>query len=124
MTPTASIDSAPSGNRALWLGILGGPLLWFANQQINYLLVRWACAHDRLFVLHLNSLLFLALAAALTFKARRDWKRIRAGGDDLMETESHRRSFMAGVGLASSALFTFAIVVQWIPNLLLDPCQR
>jgi hypothetical protein len=34
-----------------------------------------------------------------------------------------RTRFMAGLGLAVSALFGLTILAQWIPTLTLHPCQ-
>lgn len=123
MNRTAQPASSP-GTSALWTGVLGGPLLWFADQQTSYLLVRWACAHDRLWVLHAVAALFLLLALAVLALAVRSRRRIRESGHDLLETTPHRRTFLATLGVALSALFTVAIAVQAIPNLLLDPCHR
>jgi hypothetical protein len=117
-------EAPPASNVTLWTGILGTPVLWILHQQVSYLLVRWACANGRMFVLHLVSAAFLFLAALVLASAMRSWRRLHPREHDLMETVPHRRNFMAVLGVAVSAVFTLAIVLQWIPNLLLDPCHR
>jgi hypothetical protein len=134
---------------ALWTSILAGPLLWFAHQQVCFLLVPWVCVHGGVVWLHLTTVLCLAgvaAAGALAWRYRRpehcDWDRgglaaaevTRPGTRDQVHSKERtelppssgeqRVRFMAMLGLLSSGFFALVIVAQGLPNFFLDPCQR
>src|SRR5688572_11540388 len=100
---------SPRGILVLWTGILAGPLLWFANQQINYLLVGWACGSERMYLLHLVSLLCLAGTVAAGLLARRGWRALRSEAADVDALTPGRANFMALLGIAFSGLFAVVI---------------
>lgn len=120
------------GRAALWFTFLGGPLAWSAHLLTSFPLVPLAC--ERGSTLHLNlvtaATLSVALAAAATgYLALR---RLRSGarstpgpgaGDGEGSREAPRRAlFMARVGLWTSLLFAFVIVVEGLPPILQNPC--
>jgi hypothetical protein len=121
MTTESQLEhSSPRENLALWIGILGTPLLWLVQFQINYMLVPWACATGHRWPLHATTALFLVLAAIPIYVARRCQQ---ASGSGQRETSGDgRRRFMAVLGLYSSTLFFLVIVAQGIPSFILDPC--
>ena len=106
------------------LGVIGLPLLWLANQQINYLIVGWVCRSGHIWVFHLVSALVTLLAAVVVLITARHWRQTRTPDQDLLDTRSHRQHLFATVAFALSALFTLAIILQWIPTLMLGPCHR
>jgi hypothetical protein len=48
--PLRAIEGAP------WIGVLGGPLAWFASQQAGYALVPWACHGGSVIAIHFVNL--------------------------------------------------------------------
>jgi hypothetical protein len=102
---------------------VGAPALWFLDQQVNVVLVPWACGHAQPWVLHAVSLIFLAATVAVAAIAWREHTAARRE-DDVAGTGNERRRFMSVIGLLSSGLFSLLIIAQEIPNWLLDPCQR
>ena len=106
-----------------WIGIVGPPALWFLDQQVNVVLVPWACGHAQPWVLHAVSAAFLVATLATAWLA---WREHAAASRDVdgVATRRDRRRFMSLVGLLSSGLFSLVIIAQEIPNWLLDPCQR
>ena len=110
-------------DRALWLGVLGPPMLLLLNQQVNYMLVPWTCRHDSPWALHLVSLVLIVATVLTGLTALRYW---RAAGPDL-GTEGEgpvtRGRFMALVGIASSALGALMLFSEWLPILYITPCR-
>jgi hypothetical protein len=106
----------------LWFGMLGGPAAGFLSIAINYPAVDRACVTGNALVLHLLTMVFLAIAAlaGLTSLRLRD----RAGrwpddGGGLLA----RSRFMTTVGLFTSLLAIVGIVMQWIPIFFIGACH-
>lgn len=108
----------------LWTGILAGPALLFANQQINYLLVYWACAHGKVFVLHLVTLLCLTAVVLTGVRSWSGWRTVRGKRGQMDETTWRRVSFMSFGGVLACGFFVIAIVAMGVPSLFIDPCHR
>jgi hypothetical protein len=128
-----------SRSKVLWFGVLAGPLLWFAQLNINY---QWeeflACSPSsghhfgeviglnvRIWVLIVNAVATAGTVAALAVSVR-CWRRtsvVPVGG---VRTTEHRRDtahWMALAGVANSILFLLLIVTGFAPALILKPCQ-
>ncbi len=121
--PESSYFESARGVRTLWLGILAGPLLWFLNQQVNYLLVRWACSSGHVIVLHAvaaTCLVGALLAGKLALGNRRRLEETE-GAESLQQ---ERARFMVVLGICSSFLFALVIIAQGIPNFILNPCGK
>jgi len=100
------------------------PFGWFLHQQFSYLLVYWACGGGPVFLFHLGTLLFLLLAAAGAYLAWKAWNHSGRGWADEGGSVADRSRFLAFGGMLLSGLFGLAIVAQWIPTLVVDPCVR
>lgn len=122
---TRLLPAKPPSNTLLWFAILGGPTLFLANQQVNYLLVYWACETGNLFALHAVTLVCLAVTTWLGIAAARVWRQPAFAGDlEPSETRDNRRRFMAAVGALSSLLSALGILALAAPTFFIDPCQR
>lgn len=111
----------PEVTRFLWFGFFGGPMAGMLMVWVNYPLVDRACVGGNRLWLHVASLLFLAIAVAAWFDARRWYE--RAGDFPLTEGGVLPRArFMALVGLFTSSLAVISIVFQWIPVFFLGSC--
>jgi hypothetical protein len=109
--------------RALWAGFLLAPTAFLLNLELAYALVPTACSSQNRLLVHMVHLGCLLIALTGGFFARRLW---RSCGETWPGEEGGRVSrsrFMAGIGLLLSALFVLVIVAQWIPSLVLNPCQ-
>jgi hypothetical protein len=109
--------------RGLWVGLLLAPIAFLINLEVSYALVPTACASRNKLPVHLVQLTCLLLTLYGLLTAWRCWKAAGAtwpgeAGDPLA-----RSRFMAGTGLLVSAMFVLVIVAQWIPIVVLDPCQ-
>jgi hypothetical protein len=112
----------PRGIATLWFAMLAGPVAWFTGLNLNYSLVRLACAKGSLVSLHLVSALTLALAVSGGVVAWREWRRVGGGWPGEGGDPRARSRFMAVIGLMSSALFSVVILAQWVAQLILNPC--
>lgn len=128
-----------SRSKSLWFGVLTGPLLWFAQLNVNY---QWeemeACSPSnpnhrglvlgldvRLLVMLVNAAVVLVTLAALATSIR-CWRRtsiVPAGG---VSTTTHHRDvahWMALAGMCNSILFLLLIVTGFGPAVILKRCQ-
>jgi hypothetical protein len=119
------------GSRALWFGVLGSPVAWLGHLLLNYSLEEWlACSPattDRGEILGfsvdqvswtLNALMVLTAAAA-GLTALASWRRLRRASDgDVLE----RERWMAFAGIVEGVIFVGAILLGFLPPLLLDTC--
>jgi hypothetical protein len=106
----------------MWFGMLGGPFAALLNITIGYPTVDRACVSDSSIVLHVLTIVSLVIAIAAGLTAWRLRERIgnrpSAGGDALS-----RGRFMATVGILTSTVSVFALVLQWIPIFFLGACH-
>jgi hypothetical protein len=119
------------GSTALWFAVLGSPLAWGGHLLLNYSLEEWfACspsATDRGEILGftvdqvswtLNSVMVLTAAAA-GLTALASWRKLKRASDgDSLE----RCQWMAFAGMVEGAIFVGAILLGYLPPLLLDTC--
>ncbi|MFL5403448.1 MAG: hypothetical protein ACJ8BF_11595, partial [Gemmatimonadales bacterium] len=82
-----------------------------------------ACSSRSEVPVHLTHLVCLLLTLFGLLTAWRSWKTTGATWPGEQGDPLARSRFMAGTGLLVSAMFTLVIVAQWIPSLMLDPCQ-
>jgi hypothetical protein len=109
--------------RHLWVGLLLAPIAFLINLEVAYALVPTACSSRNELPVHLTHVACLLLTLYGLLTAWRSWQLTGAiwpgeAGDPLA-----RSRFMAGTGMLVSAMFLLVIMAQWIPTLVLDPCQ-
>lgn len=107
----------------LWTGILAGPAAFALNLSATYALVKWTCHADSEIVLHLISLAALIIVLAGGWIAVIALRQSPAAVPTDAGTPEARARFMALLGVASSAFFTFAVVANAVPQWVLDACQ-
>jgi hypothetical protein len=107
-----------------WAGVLGGPLAWFASQQVSYMLVPWACHGGPLIAIHLANLGALAVVGLAGAFAWRDWRSAGRHISDEDAPPEGRQRFLGLVGLTLSGLFGLVILAQTTGAFFFDPCQR
>lgn len=119
------------GSRALWFGLLTGPVVYSLHFLIVYLLVEAACRArlPTFTVLGLDSIsigvAIATLIAALitgfsTYSAYHSWRRARPSRQGQHENYS---SLMGLVGLWLSGFFTIVILLTGLPALFLVVCD-
>lgn len=109
---------------ALWIALLGPPVVWLTHFQINYLLVPWVCAHGHRYLLPVVSVATLLVLAALGRLAWRSWS---AAGPQLPGARNDtatRTRFLALLALLGNGLFFLLTVAQACAHRFIDPCRQ
>ena len=109
--------------RALWIGLLLAPVAFLINLEVAYAFVPAACSARNELPIHLTHLACLLLTLFGLLTAWRSWKLTGAAWPGEQGDPLARSRFMAGTGLLVSGMFLLVVVAQWIPSLVLDPCQ-
>ncbi len=108
----------------LWAGMLTAPLAFLLHLEVNYALVTQLCQSEHRLASQLVTVLFVLISAAGGFIAWRNWETAGRKWPGEEATVSERSRFMSVVGLLASALVVVALVWQWVPQFIFDPCQR
>jgi hypothetical protein len=127
-----------SRSKPLWFGVLAGPILWFAQLNINY---QWeeflACSPSathhgevlgldvRTWVVIVN-LVVTAVTLLALLVAVRCYRRTAAVAVGGVTTTTHHRDmahWMALAGIVNSILFLLLIVTGFGPAVILKTCQ-
>jgi len=111
------------GKLALWIGLVGGPLLALASLHLSYAVVPWSCNAGRELPLHLIAAAALLLAAGTFWLAWRDWTRTGRRWPGEEGDVVGRSRFMATLGVLLAAFFSLVIVAMWVPVLVFSSCQ-
>jgi hypothetical protein len=111
----------------LWAIFLVPALAWMIGFNTDYALVRVACTEEMVWPLHVVTVTTLALAIGAGVAA---WGRLPRGSSPFEVSKDPRlpdgvrgRPFMLELAILSSGFFSFAIVVQWLTKLFLNPCM-
>ncbi|HYE72393.1 MAG TPA: hypothetical protein VEF04_03645, partial [Blastocatellia bacterium] len=90
---------------ALWLSVFAGPLAWYLDQQAKYYLASYGCSTLGRAMLHIITVLSLALVTFASIYALRVWNQ---DGHHLSTSENaaiSRQRFIAGMALMLSGVF-------------------
>ena len=108
----------------LAIAMLSSPLLVLAEQSVSYALVTPLCARQAGPWLHLAALPFVLAAGGLSVVAWREARRLQ---QQPLPPDTDRRGpnrlFLARVALGSALLSLLALLMPWLPQWLLSPCQ-
>ena len=112
------------GLLSLSLGLLGGPVMALANQQLIYIAGMWTCGRNAQHTAHLIPALCLAVTLGAGVTAYRDWRAAGAGVEDELDTVAARTRFVSIMGMVLSAFSALVIIAQWAAIFVFDPCMR
>jgi hypothetical protein len=107
----------------LLAGVFLGPAAWALNLEINYSLVKWACASDTPQLLPLLSAAALTMVACGFALSWRCWTQLRAGADPDGARVVDRSYFLAVSGLGLNALFALVILTTGALHFIVSPCE-
>lgn len=102
----------------LWTVLLAPAFAWFAQVTASYTIGAYACANDRMWILHAISIAALAIASVGVWSGWRDWRSLRSRSDE----SGRERGRLTGGALLLAMLFLLAILVSELSNWLLEPC--
>ena len=106
------------------IAFAGGPAAVLVSMQAKYALVSWACEHGTTFVLHALAFGGFAVAAACAVAAYYEWRTAGGGWPDDEGGARGRTRFLGMLALLLVAASAIVILAQWVPELILSPCQR
>jgi hypothetical protein len=109
---------------ALSLGVLLGPVVALANQQIIYASDTWACGHNVHAVLHLIpavALLIIAMAGGMAYAG---WRAAGRGLEDERGGAGSRTRFLSLMGIAISTISALVVIAQWASIFTFGSCMR
>jgi hypothetical protein len=120
MKSAVNTDQQPRATLALWLGIVGPPLIWLTQFEIKYALAgsTRAFSHG---VLVASGLLSLAAVGALFVMSLRHTRTANASPLDRATGIVGRIHFMAVLGLMFGGLFFLLIAAQSVADLFFEP---
>jgi hypothetical protein len=107
----------------LLAGVFSGPAAWALNLDINYSLVKWACASGRAGILPLVSVLALVLVAGGFALAWRGWSGLHREADLRGARLVDRSYFLAVAGLGLNPIFALLIITGLFLHGIVSPCQ-
>ena len=116
-------DWPPRALVSLWIAVIAGPVLLLSSQEAKYVLTGWACRAGHEVIMHGIAAATLILVLLATAVAARRWR--AAGGRKSSDAPDPlaRDRLIAAVGLMLGALSALVVIAQWLPDLLLSPCQ-
>jgi hypothetical protein len=106
---------------ALWLGILGPPLIWLSQFEIKYALAGAGHPNQHTGPLIATSVVAAALVLMLAMMATRERRAAAASPLDIASGGVGRNRFMATLGLMSATLFLLLIVAQAVADFFIPP---
>jgi hypothetical protein len=104
--------------------VFAGPFAWAFDLVLSYSLVQWTCGGGPPVVLHLVTLLALAIIAAGAYSAWTALQVAPSGAPDDGAEPDQRGRFMAMLGLLMCAFFAVVVIAGAIPRWVLDACHQ
>ena len=108
---------------ALWLGMVGGPIVWLLYLQVSYILAPRACRAGDKTALAVVAVVALVATIAVTIVAWRAWRATEADYSAGEGTVLGRSRFMALSGLGISALIILLVIASFIPIVVYGACD-
>jgi hypothetical protein len=109
---------------ALWLEVLGPPIIWLMQFEIKYVLAARPTMNRHAGVLIGVWVVSLALIAGLALAARQQQREAAASPLDVAAGVSGRTRFMTMIGLMSCALFALLIIAQGLADFFFEPGEK
>jgi len=108
---------------AMWIGPLLPAVAWAVQMQLNYWLLRGACA--RASNLALRSVFLVAIVSVFIggLGCWLAWLRLKDIWPTRHREQQERSRFLAVLSLLMAAMFLLVIIAQGVATLIFDPCQ-
>lgn len=114
----------PRSAGALWLELLGPPVVWLTQFEIRYVLAARPETAGHTAWLVGVWIVALSLIACLALSARHQQMEARSSPLDLAAGVTARTRFMSLVALMSCALFALVIFAQGLADFFFEPGER
>lgn len=110
------------GILALGFAMLGAPVAWAIHFNVVYFLVQPVCRLGGEVLFHIAGVIALVVVAAAAVVAWRTGRNYGGDFSEAIEGKGDWRGFIRLYGVASAALFGYAIIYQWTPVFRMDAC--
>ncbi|HEX4748181.1 MAG TPA: hypothetical protein VH302_01445 [Bryobacteraceae bacterium] len=108
---------------ALWIGLLGGPVIWLCSFEARFALAPWACTFQNKWALHGIAIAALIFCLCCALIAYGQWKSISNGDLSPDAGAIPRANFMAILGMFVSSGCGMIVIAQSIPEFVLGACM-
>jgi hypothetical protein len=115
-------DTPERGDRSIWAALMGIPILFLTHLQVQYMLVLWACASKKMYVLHLVSAAFLLAILGCGAVAWAEHQKLRGIESENADPPVGRSRLVTYVGMLNCILFSLGVIAQAIATFIMDPC--
>lgn len=112
-----------AGLTMLIASFLLAPFAWLLDLQVSYSMVKWACEHDRRWVLLLTPIGSLTLIGISSAMAWSCWAKLRDVAAPQGGRMEDRSWLLAIAALAMNAIFALLILTSFAPRYFLSPCE-
>jgi hypothetical protein len=120
-TLSSDRSAQPRDSRALWLGVVGPPLLWLTQFEVRYALAGVPPGSGRHFAVIGTGILAAALIVLLGLLSLRQWRVAESSPLDQSAGVTGRIRFMALLGVMTSGLFFLATAAQILAHFFIPP---
>ncbi len=117
MKPAAETRESTSRRPVLllWIAYLAPLLAWFGQLNVNFFTIAYACAHDRIWILHLIAVAALLIAIAGTVCG---WRSLR-----YYPKEWNGGRFLGVMSVVLGGIYILGILYNVVPNIMMEPCR-
>ena len=105
-----------------WWGLAAGPLAWAFDLGSSYAATPHACSTGHYYVLHVISLVALAVALSGFVGAFHIHSRLPKEADKQGHLPRDRAFFLSLAGIGMSLWFVVVIIAESVPRWILSPC--
>ena len=110
-------------NVALWVGFLGGPIIWLMSFEARFALAPWACTFQNKWALHGVAIAAVILCLASALVSFREWRSISAHQPTPKTGPIASSNFLAILGIVTGCGTAMIVIAQSIPDFMLGACQ-
>ena len=110
-------------NVALWIGFLGGPIIWLCSFEARFALAPWACTFQNKWALHAVAIAGLILCLVCAYISFTQWRSTGEKPPTEAAGVVPRSNFTAILGIVVSCGCGMIVIAQTIPEVVLGACQ-
>jgi len=121
--PSRADERKRTASYASWITTIFPPAVWAVQMQLNYWLVRGACASGSKGPLGLATAISAIVVVVEGLFCWVAWRRLKEVWATNSNHEDSRERFLALLGLLVAAMFVLVIVAQGLATIFIAPCQ-
>ena len=107
----------------LWWSLIAGFAAWSFDLGFSYMLEQHSCSTGHHYVLHVISIVCLAIALSGFGTGWVEFRRFPGTTSEEGGSHFDRAHFQARLGMAFSLSFALAVIAGSVPHWLLGPCE-